>query len=56
MQAISLTLRYVAFHLEELMLYGGRLLDSEGDDFPFSAYFPTVIQRSQPSDSEDPSP
>ena len=56
MQAICLTLRYIAFQLEELQTNGGKLLNSDGEDFPLDAYFGGAMLRPRQSNTEAPSP
>ena len=45
MQTICLALRFVRLHLELALARGSRLLDDEGADFPFHAYFERVVDE-----------
>jgi hypothetical protein len=45
MQALCLGLRFVRLHLELALGRGSRLVDDEGSDFPFHAYFEKVLDE-----------
>lgn len=55
LQAICLTLRYIAFQLKELLINGGKLLHGDGDEFPLDAYFGAILRNRQ-SNTEPPHP
>ena len=56
MQAIWLTLRFIANSLEDLQEHGGRFLDRDGEDFSLDACFGNAMLRTRQSKTEDPSP
>jgi len=56
LQAICLALRFIACGLDDLLDDGGKLLDSEGGEFPLDAYFGKAMLRPRQSNTEDPSP
>ena len=47
LQAICLTLRHIAYRLDDLLDDGGRLLHSDGGDFPLDAYFGGAMLRTR---------